>query len=98
MFHSDWLDGISGGATGASRALEHYHGYLPVRPRLVEVEFAPGVHRCEPQGFALFALGGARAGLELFGLDLNLHLGIGAEVVIPAGMRRPAALRRDDDE
>src|SRR5690242_2643030 len=78
--------------------IEHYDRDLPVGHLLLVV----GVGRPERDGLlpeigAFGAAGGASAHLLLLGADLDLDIGVGEEVLVPAGMLGSAALGGDDE-
>src|ERR1700682_6701741 len=78
-------------------AREHHYRDLPLGPRLVVVVRGPGLGHQRPQASALLALGLTRAHRDLLVLDLDRRVGIGGEVLKPAGIRRCATLGRHDD-
>src|SRR5262245_61172444 len=64
---------------------------------LVIVVGRPEHGRVLPELRPLLAARGARPRLELLGGDLNLDLGMGEDVLVPAGMIGRTALRGDDE-
>src|SRR4051812_44792783 len=78
------------------RALEDHDRDLPVGLLLVVVVVGPVLGHLLPQCRPLLGRGVARPGGELVVLDLHLHLGVVAQVEVPARMRRGAALGGDD--
>src|SRR5579884_295451 len=79
-----------------SQTLQHDDGNLAVRLALVRVVVRPDLVHHPPQPLALLARGGAGARTEAVAEDLHADLRILREVAIPAGVRRRAALGRDD--
>src|SRR5580698_2650192 len=77
--------------------VQHHHGDLSLRLLLVIRIRRPEFQGLLPEPGALLASDGPGFGLELFRSDLNVDLGIGNQVLVPARVVRCAAFRCDDD-
>ena len=70
--------------------------HLAVGPALVALVVGPVRRHLRPHGGALVAVRGPRVRLEAVAHHLHLDLGIGLQVVVPAGVAGRAAVRGDD--
>src|SRR5690606_576086 len=80
-----------------SDAFENHDRDVPARLLLVLVVLGPDGGHLPPQRGLLLGRRRASPRGELVALHLDLHLGVGLQVLVPLRMVVRAALRRDDD-
>src|SRR5690348_17077191 len=84
-------------ARRASRgSAQDHHRDLAVAPALVAVVVGVERDQLRPEARSLFLVCRARDAWALLAADLDLHFGIGLQVLVPERVLGPAALRCDD--